>query len=209
MTELKDKTPIILVLSGSFNPVHSGHVAILVKCKEYMEKNYNYVVKAAYLAPSSDTYVKGKLKNWAMKLEHRAKLCEIVAAKYPWMKVCSFGIASGYATGKILAKQEKVPFFEVCGADFIARTKIWAGRNLICLGRKGSSDDVKKTLEDTDEKSSFIFIDQEVGDISSTEIRKYLNMPTEEDWNKVVEKKLIDKKELDYIIANFDNLFIK
>ena len=53
--------PIILILSGSLNPPHYGHLDMLIKAKEYMETHYNYMVIYGFLIPSSDEYVEYKL----------------------------------------------------------------------------------------------------------------------------------------------------
>jgi nicotinic acid mononucleotide adenylyltransferase len=79
---------IILVLAGSFNPVHNGHIDALIKAKTYME-DVGYTIGCAYLAPSSDSYVKAKLKDDAVPLEIRCKLCELIAYEHDWIHVFS------------------------------------------------------------------------------------------------------------------------
>jgi hypothetical protein len=58
---------IILVLSGSFNPIHRMHLQTFLAAKDLLEKKYSRKVVAGYVSPSSDSYVKQKLKETAMR----------------------------------------------------------------------------------------------------------------------------------------------
>jgi nicotinic acid mononucleotide adenylyltransferase len=50
-----------LVFSGSFNPIHTGHIAVLTTIKDVLDHGITYDVVTAYIAPSSDQYVERKL----------------------------------------------------------------------------------------------------------------------------------------------------
>ena len=50
----------MILNTGSYCPVHRGHLQVLVQSKNFIEKNTNYRVIAMYLSPSNDEYVKDK-----------------------------------------------------------------------------------------------------------------------------------------------------
>ncbi|AYV78737.1 MAG: hypothetical protein Edafosvirus29_1, partial [Edafosvirus sp.] len=144
--ESKIKENIGIVLSGSFNPIHNGHIKILGEAKNYLEKNHNFNVIYGYLAPSSDNYVKYKLGDWAINLSDRVKMCELASKDYDWIKVCSWGIASSFKTAQKLQTIAKCKVLEIGGADYVFKTKIWRTRPFICIGRKGDTENIKKAM---------------------------------------------------------------
>lgn len=192
-----------ILLSGSFNPIHSGHVDLMIKAREHLEK-IGYKVKVGYIVPSSESYVKYKLREWAMKLEHRVKMTELAIQGHPWMKTSDLGIASGYHVAKILSKKERLKFFEIGGADFAIRFKLWkTTRNFICFGRKGDTDKIKAQIE-RGVSNNFIFIENEIEDISSTKIRELLSGTDKE---KILERRWMNEASYQYLLNNYDSLF--
>lgn len=183
------KNKIILLLSGSLNPVHYGHLEMLIKAKEYMERCCNCTIVYAFLAPSSDKYVESKLGSEAISLANRNEMCFMIAKGYDWIKVFIDGIASGSKIASILSKQYKMDVYEIGGADFINRTKIKAWRKMICFARKGS------IVKDED-KLNIVFIEEEVKDVSSTLIRK---LTKEKKYEDVIEMKLTSQEIVEFI----------
>ena len=53
--------PVVLILSGSFNPVHRMHIECLVLSRRYLMKEHGLNVNLAFLAPSSDGYIASKV----------------------------------------------------------------------------------------------------------------------------------------------------
>src|SRR5215470_5225420 len=76
-----------LVLSGSFNPVHTQHVRILEEARRHFERA-GWLVIAGFLAPSSDEYVWSKLGPNALDLQDRRTLCELAVLESDWLGVC-------------------------------------------------------------------------------------------------------------------------
>ncbi len=175
-------TEIYLVYSGSYNPIHDGHLEVIIKVKEFMT-NKGYIIKKAFVAPSSDSYIKYKLGKHGIKLEHRVNMCKLATHSYDWISVCDYGLSSGGDTGLLLRKRNQIPneatIFEVGGADFGLNSTPWKrDKNFICVGRKPFTDKIKTELKNSKLKinSNFILIEDEVKDVSSTEIRhKFAN----------------------------------
>jgi hypothetical protein len=88
---------VILVLSGALNPVHVGHAQILLKAGECMSKAYpgRLTFAGGVLAPSSHSYVKGKLGINAMWQRTRDWLCALAAEGNDLLTVAPYGMASG------------------------------------------------------------------------------------------------------------------
>jgi nicotinate (nicotinamide) nucleotide adenylyltransferase len=178
------KEQIILILSGSFNPVHYGHLELLIKAKEYMEKHYNYIVIYGFLSPSSDKYVQSKLHDEAIPLSDRINMCNMISKEYTWIKVFKEGLMSGSHIANILTRQYKMNVYEIGGADFINKTKINNNRKIICFPRKDYN------LQYTNTKlyhHNIIIIEEEIKDVSSTLIRKLIKNYKEIDLNLLLQ----------------------
>jgi len=187
---------ISIVLSGSLNPVHCGHVGLLIEVKKFLEEKFNYTVVNGFLAPSSDKYVLFKLGEGAMGLKDRIEMCKLAAVGHDWMKVCVWGIASSVNTARKLERETKHPVLQIGGADYVFKSKLWR-YPFICFGRKGDTERVMAALKNNKINKDFIMIEKEIpDDISSTVIRKYFMSG---DYVTAVKLKLIPESVGDYL----------
>merc|ERR1719361_1958044 len=72
----------VLLLGGSFSPCHTEHVELLNAIKQYVEKEENFLIVAAYLVITTDQYVANKLGPNAISFNYRFKMCTLTASKY-------------------------------------------------------------------------------------------------------------------------------
>jgi hypothetical protein len=84
-----------LVLSGSFNPVHSQHLRALEIGREVLT-NLGWYVIGGFLAASDDNYVRRKLGGAAWPLAKRLELCRLATVDLPWVEVVPWGEFSSY-----------------------------------------------------------------------------------------------------------------
>lgn len=68
-------TKCVIILGGSFNPVHLGHYEILLSTKTHVESLGMHVV-GVHMAVSTDTWVQNKCKEEALPFEHRREICK-------------------------------------------------------------------------------------------------------------------------------------
>jgi len=155
------RTLAALVLPGSFNPVHSEHLRSLELARDHLASSGATVV-AAFLQPSSDEYVAGKVGTpWAMRLADRIAACELAARAdasrrggetwiYAWRSGQTNGFAvprrvgallSGAAAERLGGKLPRpIEAYMVCGADLVSRCGGWArpvSPPMIVVGRPG------------------------------------------------------------------------
>lgn len=85
------KLPVVLLSTGSYNPVHRLHIQILVAAKQELEKHSNCKVLHGLLSPSHDCYVKGKVGNGYLSASDRIKCLELALQEegedLNWIKV--------------------------------------------------------------------------------------------------------------------------
>ena len=58
--ESKEKQRAILLATGSFNPIHTGHVDMMNFAKKELESLGKYTVIGGFMSPSHDSYVSTK-----------------------------------------------------------------------------------------------------------------------------------------------------
>jgi nicotinic acid mononucleotide adenylyltransferase len=77
LTGMKTNTEnVVLISTGSFNPVHRCHLSNLIRTKEYFENDCGFNVLAGYLSPTHDEYVREKLREECLPGQLRIQLCE-------------------------------------------------------------------------------------------------------------------------------------
>lgn len=74
----------VILTTGSFNPVHNGHLDMMEQGKLAVEANGGFVL-GGYISPSHDLYVGSKLRKEALSAKHRLQLCELATQESDWM----------------------------------------------------------------------------------------------------------------------------
>ncbi|KAG0229406.1 Nicotinamide/nicotinic acid mononucleotide adenylyltransferase 1 [Actinomortierella wolfii] len=83
------KEKIVLLLTGSFCPVHLQHTEILEAAKREIEASGNSVVLGGFLSPSHDSYVGAKLwrESLVLNSDQRIALCQAQTRDSDWIDV--------------------------------------------------------------------------------------------------------------------------
>lgn len=184
-----------IILSGALNPVHKAHVVALEEARKAIEAHAGMPVFAGFLAPSSDSYVQGKLGDEALPNEERSHLCELACTESDWIDVCPWGWASSarvtHEVGQQLARRLawtgycnwQLVGWQVAGADFAVRASLWRKSTpTVCLAR-GDEDTALVRAEAPAYSSHFILVDATgLEDVSSTAIRA---MAAADEWDKL------------------------
>jgi nicotinic acid mononucleotide adenylyltransferase len=159
---------VFLLLSGSFNPVHTQHVRTLLVTRKYLE-SLGWIVVGGFLAPSSDAYVQEKLGAEGLPLRLRIALCKLAIEEIDWMSVCVKGeLSSKRACHEVRNELEhhccdvlngrRLTGVEIMGSDTLARvlSKILMessskagrlrrqGRVVCCLLRPGCESEAQR-----------------------------------------------------------------
>jgi nicotinamide mononucleotide adenylyltransferase len=179
------KTKVVLISTGSYNPVHIMHVETFKICKQQLEENHNMVVLGAFLSPSDDTYVQSKLGREFIHSTHRLNMCDLAvqeAKLQDWLIVDKWESSLGSfvdfpavhgSLARYIAKQfpnDNIRVMYLCGTDHVLRCGgLYSLRKpstgVVALRRPGSelkSDQNLFVLNNTVYETDF----------SSTEIRK-------------------------------------
>jgi nicotinic acid mononucleotide adenylyltransferase len=177
-----------LVLGGAFNPVHTQHIALMSLVKEVVETEHNYTISAGYLAVAPDGYVRAKLKDQAMKAEHRLAMCNLAMRGQDWLLPCDRPYGSAPECGLRRRQRGGIRVLVVLGADRAMgrperakwRRPTKEGMVTVCVGRTGESQRVQEHYRAdlranlVPDPHSFLFVTQEVGPVSSTLVRSEL-----------------------------------
>ena len=80
----EDRPLVVLVSTGAFCPVHSGHLEMMELAGEALERR-GAIVLGGYLSPSHDAYVSIKCGESALGARHRVRLCEEAVRGSDWL----------------------------------------------------------------------------------------------------------------------------
>lgn len=185
----------VLVLPGSFNPVHSEHIRSLELARAHFEAEGISVV-GGFLQPSSDRYVANKCGlHAALPLQHRITACKLAAeadATETWIHVWRSGSVSGGAATRAVqalvnkVAQEACPTwgtpivaYTVCGTDFVERCGGWnyaPDPEMVVISRPGCS------LPDSPPSKGWHLVQGDTQPLSSTCVREAI---TTGEWDKL------------------------
>lgn len=171
---------VVLLTSGAFCPFHNGHLDMMIRAKNALEKIGKNVV-AGYISPSHDEYVFNKVAS-GYHINKRIKIIENKIKNYDWLFVDPWeGVFTKYALNftDVIERLKKyilfytgkdIPIYFVCGSDNarFALTFINKG-HCVVVNRPGYEDDVEiKNMVKTDR----VLWTHGNSDESSTDIRK-------------------------------------
>lgn len=77
---------VVLVTTGSFSPIHAGHLGMMEAAKRYLEREQRLVVAGGYISLSHDNYVSMKRPN-TLEVEQRTALAQEAVANSDWLMV--------------------------------------------------------------------------------------------------------------------------
>lgn len=184
----KSKNPAIILSTGSFCPLHDGHIEMMYKAREAVEAS-GYDVIGGYLAPDNDEYVLRKTN--VLNIHERIRIIQKQIEEIDWLAVDPWsGVFRKYAENftdiiyhlQMYIKRhlgKDIPIFYVCGGDNAHFLKAFTLEgHCVVVDRPGT---------DTGEKYKKLFNDRILyayndNDNSSTEVRKTF------DFNKSVRK---------------------
>ena len=92
----KNNELIILIESGALAPPHKMHIGLMELVKKYFESNDKIKkVVGGFIIPSSDNYVKHKLKRDFIPLKHRVNMTNILIKNSDWLECLDWDMAYG------------------------------------------------------------------------------------------------------------------
>lgn len=163
------KNPAVIITSGSFCPIHDGHVEMMQIAKKSLEEN-GYDVLAGYIAPDHDDYIISKNGDEAILSYERIKLINDKCKDIDWL--FADPSSSIFSKGSInftevvenmdicLKKNfgRPVKVFYVCGGDNarFARTFELKG-NCIVVSRPGYEESYEKAKKDLEHCSNIVW----------------------------------------------------
>ncbi|CAG8456463.1 10693_t:CDS:2 [Acaulospora colombiana] len=137
--------PVVLITTGSMNPIHLQHVNMFTIAKRHLETTLqDHIVVAGYISPSQDKYVKSKLIPEETILEdYRIEMAKLATQNSSWIDVDTweskispkhfidyYQVVQRLATflneneqvEQKLSGKNKIKVMYLCGSDHVIRT---------------------------------------------------------------------------------------
>jgi nicotinic acid mononucleotide adenylyltransferase len=216
----KPEKPCILLTTGSFCPIHQGHIEMMTKSKDYIE-DLGYTVVQGYISPGHDEYISSKNKEQAIPVHKRIELIQqkINESKLqdwlsidPWEGVFNrVGInfteviyrLEGYVKEHI---KQDIPIFFVCGGDNARFALSFSLRGqCIVVSRPEYEGDIYKI--GTNDNKNVHWIENN-NSMSSTAVRKTMSPYVDQKKHLYLRCKQLDNDTQD-LIKIFSDYFEK
>lgn len=178
------KENIILLTTGSFNPIHRMHLEILNLAYKFLLDKNKYNIICGFISPSADCYVKNK-KPPLIPFDLRCKMIETAINDYQlenkdnelkiflhkWEGSHNYFIDFPYVIDEIQKKlfDYNIRLVYVCGMDLYLNVHFNLHHNVIAVDRKPYKNQKYK-----DNPQNFVFFikDEKCKPYSSTSIRE-------------------------------------
>ncbi len=195
----KYKKPVVLLSTGGFYPIHEGHLLMMEKAKEELEKD-GYVVIGGYLSLSHEEYISTKPYYVCDQYERIKAGCEVLKDS-DWIMIDPFESLYVKTTinfttvierlEKYLRKyvDEKIQVAYVFGGDNAYFMYCFLKKGIgICLNRSGYSKEFLEVKKIKNNRTYFI------------DNIDYINLSSRNIREKIVRKKIIYNGN--YLIRN-------
>jgi len=218
---IKDsKNPCVIITTGSFCPIHDGHIEMMKLARKSLEEN-GFDVLAGYIAPDHDDYIISKNGDEAILAHERIKLINDKCKDIDWLN--SDPTSSLFAKGSINFTEvvenldqylksnfdKNIKVFYVCGGDNSRFAKTFKLKgNCVVVRRPSyekSYDLIKKELEGCE---NIIWTISE-NSLSSTAYRSVIKYERSKKQNLSIRIEENDDREnmlLNVIINSYDNI---
>jgi len=183
--------PCILLCTGSLSPIHDGHLEMMEKAKEAVEKT-GYQVMGGYFSPGHDEYIRAKTREDWIPIYQRIALIQEKIKVRPWIQCDPWeGVFNQVAVNftdviyrleLYLEKhlEQEIPVFYVCGSDNARFTKTFTHEgHCVVVNRPSYSEQYLKYLVNNPDPKRIIFCDAN-NDSSSTAVRRSKRIVTPE-----------------------------
>ncbi|KAJ5066571.1 nicotinamide/nicotinic acid mononucleotide adenylyltransferase 2 [Anaeramoeba ignava] len=187
-TDINDsRRKIVLLCTGSFNPIHKMHIIQFQLAKEYLESEFNYNIVGAIISPSHDKYLKRKLGDEAIPFQERVLMCKkaILEEKLEnWMIIDEWEgnqdeFLDFFEIIQIVQNRisknfpnSKIDVIYVCGMDHFLRYKCYERTGYAVVERIGFSLEDSKFKTDQNRDIYFFKNTKKGFSMSSSKIRE-------------------------------------
>ena len=148
--------PVILLSTGSFSPLHQGHVSMMEAARKCLEES-GYTVLGGFVSPSHDAYVHTKDNMLLLHAQRRVHLCQLALRGVDWLEVDPW--ESCYTPGSLnftdvithledlarthVPSQNPIRVAYVFGSDNEQFARAFVGKGIgVCVGRDGAQRSV-------------------------------------------------------------------
>ena len=125
----------LLVMSGSFNPVHTQHTRAMEVARLALERA-GWTIVGGVLAPSDDSYVQTKTNKHALSFQRRIELCRLATEHADWLFVSSVGDFRTYRVCTTIREQVQQEFAEALQGRTIMGVEVMGSDTAIRLMRQ-------------------------------------------------------------------------
>lgn len=175
--------PCVLLSTGAFCPLHEGHIKMMEKAKEAVERA-GFQVAGAYFSPGHDEYIKSKTDDEWIPVHNRIQIIREMTKPYPWINVDPWEGAFTkvavnftdvvYRLGLYLKEHlgKEIPVFFVCGGDNVRFLKAFSNHGYcVVVDRPPYTSDYEfKTALNASNYTRFIYANGGI-EMSSSKIR--------------------------------------
>ena len=182
------KENIVLLVTGSFNPIHRMHIEILNIAYRHLLSLKKYNIVCGFISPSADCYVRSKNKQLPLiPFDLRCKMIETGIREYnrdnkgnnlkiflhKWEGTHDYFIdfpdVISEIQAQILDHYNNIKLIYVCGLDLYLACNEYFNKNVIVIDRKPYKNYIYKNIP---EKFIYLIKDDKVKPYSSTFIRE-------------------------------------